>query len=158
MSSLESLSIDGGAKSLVEVVELGHLLLLHVHPKRGDAYAMEWRKSHPPLMWCPEFKCLYFSTKRPRRKSSNAASEVQLRCYRMWHDQDPSGARIDVFDADGEWETLGEVRRIDYHSMKWADDQEYTHDSRGGSYLYRLGQSFYAIKGKMRATARGLVK
>lgn len=145
----------------IEVVELGHLLRVDVHP-RGDAYAMEWsRKDAPALLWCPSFKCLYFSTVKGARKRSSSASTVQIRCYEKWHDNDPTGARIDVFDVSGDWQKVGEVRRVDYHSTKWNDDVEYTHSSRGGSYLYRMGpneHTLYAIQGNMRATERGLIK
>lgn len=148
----------------IEVVELGHFLSVVVHPSRGQPFELEAkRRDAPPLYWCPTGLCLLFSEHRPRKTKANDASRSQIRVYQRWHDSDPTGANLLTYPHDlrGPWQKLGEVRRIDYHSTKWGDDVEYKHTSRGGSYLYRLGSgasSVYAIRGKMRATERGLVK
>lgn len=148
----------------IEVVKLGEILRLDVIPTKGGEYSMQWtRKKSQPLAWCASGQCLVFPEMPPAKKTqSTKASDLQIKLYRMWHDQEPSDAVVLSYPIDARrWKKVGEVTRIDYHSTKWGDDEEYMHESSGGSYLYLCGEpkrGVYAIHGKMRATAEGLVK
>lgn len=147
----------------IEAVELGLLLRLDIYPSRGEPWSMEFpRGKHPHFYWAPKQKILLFHFGASKSKS-DVASKAQVRSYRTWHDAEPNAARVESIDIkETKWERLGEVRRVDYRSTKWGRSDEYTHDSRGGTVLWRLGgankKALYQLRGKMRATADGLIR
>lgn len=150
----------------IDVVELGRVLLVEVHPDGSDAFALEWREEPPALYWCQEWGALLFCDGRPvSSHPSDATTTRQVNGYRRWHDAEPSAAsvvRYDVPHPTSSWRNLGTVRRVNYRSTKWGgESQDYTHASRGGSHLFQLGQAssrLFAIRGKMQVTSRGLIK
>jgi hypothetical protein len=144
----------GNDVATVEAVELGKILEIEV-----DGRLIEF-PSRPPIYWLPQARALFWSTTKPRRRPSSVATARQIATYRRWHADEPSkGARIESYRVaeDRDFTRVGELSRIDYHSKKWGDSAEYTHESRGGSTVWMLG-SIWIVKGKISLTNRGLIK
>lgn len=80
--------------------------------------------------------------------------------FERWHAHEPrKGARLETYPdpKPSAWREVGGLDRIDYHSKKWGDDQEYTHETTGRTMVYRAG-SIWVAHGAIKLSRRGLIR
>lgn len=139
-------------------VDLGRCLRIDVRPARGNDWSMEFkRKNAPPLYWVPKRRALVIPIAKPKRKTPIEPNFLR-REFEKWHASEPDGARAEMYEIKNRWAKIGQVLRIDYHSQKWGDDAEYTHDLTHGTYAWGLGDQIFWISGRLSVSPRGLIK
>lgn len=147
-------------------IELGRMLELEV----GGNVVRAGRDRHS-LLWFPVWSALIFFENA--KKGSNTAKNLErleasksttraTNAFEKWAQREAEKSYdLTLSAGKRKWYGHGAVKRVDYWSDKWGDDEEYTHDFGRGVKLYILEASrnaaMWVIRGgRLRVTKRGI--